>query len=103
MVGLRVLSGINQNIRLSQTEQTVRKHKEGSWKGRPRENKGVQMVGSPNDEHLLREKREFCLVDEEETLEVLDQNGKKVKVRSEEMVICEELVEETSHNWPQMN
>lgn len=70
---------IYQNIRPPQTVQTVRKHKGGSWKRRARENKGEQMVGSPNDEHLLRGKREFCLVDEEERLEALDQNGKKVK------------------------
>lgn len=78
-MGLRVLSVIDQNIRPPETVQTVRKHKGGSEKRRARENKGEQMVGRPNDEHIMRVKREFCLVDEGETLEALDQNGKKVK------------------------
>lgn len=32
-----------------------------------------------------------------------DLNGKKRRMRMENMIICEELVEKASHKWPQVD
>lgn len=46
-------------------------------------------------------KRGFCLLDEEDSQEKDNHEGKKQKLKEESMIICHNLVEEVSHKWPQ--
>lgn len=60
------------------------------------------MDESLKDAQVLRSKRSFSLVDEEELPEALDY-GKKVNMRNEAMVTYETLEEKASLKWPQVN
>lgn len=83
----------------------VEKRKSGSWKRRAK----MQQMSEVKENETANEyckknmgsKRVFMLRAEEDMQEENDKNGKKAKIRGEEMNVCDNLVKVANHNWPQ--
>lgn len=71
---------------------------------------GRDCINSPGDvleqsenRNCTNRKKRFYLVEDDDSLDIVVQNGKEIKMRQEEMNIVEIMVEETSHKWPQVD
>lgn len=107
--GLRVLQVIDQNIIEDEGEMSEIKIKGGKWKrryGTMSKNGLVEDAGETRlagTKKLIMGKRGFKLIDEADCIDEEAQFEKKLKVCSNDMIICLELVEKANHNWLQMD
>lgn len=105
----RVLQELDQNSSMVEDKISDNHTRGGTWRRRTgaanhngsREgdldqvNAGKRCVNSG--------KRGFFLIDEEEALDETTQIGKRQKLDRASMIICQDLVEEASHEWPHMD
>lgn len=81
----------------------------GSWKMRanPAGRDGINSSGDGLEQSVNRNctngKKRFCLVEDDDSLDIVVQNGKEIKMRQEKMNMVEIFVEETSHKSPQVD
>lgn len=107
--GLWVLREIDQNIILPKGKPQGKSNKGGTWKRRvtvmdttSQSGQGGDIEGVTNCS-VKNGKRNFCLVDEEETEYESSQIGKRSKAGVEYQLSCEDMVGVASHEWPQLD
>lgn len=104
---LRVLREIDQNVSLPKGQSQGKPSKGGTWKRRVTAMETTNQSGQGRDTECVaqclgkNDKRNFCLVAEEETDCESGQKGKRSKAGLEHQLSCEEMVGVASHKWPQ--
>lgn len=107
--GMRVLRELDQD-RITQ-RQRIRSEivNVGSLKMRANPT-GRDGINSPGDgleksvnRNCINGKKRFCLVEDDDSIDTVVQNGKEIKMRQEEMNMVDIFVEETSHKRPQVD